>query len=438
MNGKKAVWFCLALAVGSAALLAGCDAVTAVFGLEEEGTGTPSSPPASGSGFSLYVSGTGKDTNTGIDEASPLATLAAAYKKALASTTCKRIVVLSDLSEPGLVTLTPKDKIVRGGGDGFIFIEGKHDGLKIERSTGANDSVLQIQDGAKIVFRNITVNGKIAPHDNSEKANNRAILVTGPGTKVMLGSGAVATGKMYHKGVDRDSDKHGIGIRVDDGGKLMLKAGSAVTDCEGLLHVNGAIHLNEGLLEMEDGSRVYGNTARFGGGVQAYKKSAIIMYGGEISGNKTMESGGGVHIQDGTVVMMYGGNISGNAATNFGGGIATGSDCTVTIKNGIISGNNSGKGGGGIEVFRTAFTMEGGEISGNTSKGNGGGVYLSNDAESTFQMTGGVIYGTDGQASQANTVDAGKDGASLYKSASAQIVNTPTVTGTMDTTIGKS
>jgi hypothetical protein len=60
-------------------------------------------------------------------------------------------------------------------------------GLKIERSVGTNELVLQIQNGAKIAFKNITVNGKIAPEDDGKNANNRAIYVLGSGTEVICG-----------------------------------------------------------------------------------------------------------------------------------------------------------------------------------------------------------------------------------------------------------
>jgi hypothetical protein len=381
------------------------------------------------------VSGAGSDKdNEGKDSASPLATLAAAYEKALADKTRKRIVVLSDLIETGLVTLSPANKTVAGSG--FILIEGRRAGLKIERSTGANDSVLQIQDGAKVVFKNITVNGKIAPHDNGAKANNRAILVTGKGTEVVLRNRAVATGKTYLGSADIDSNNHGSGIRVIKEGKLVMETGSAVTGCEGVGHVNGAIQLNNGILEMKAGSRVYGNIARHGGGVQVYNSSVFTMYGGEISGNSAAKSGGGVHLQYNAVFTMHGGAISGNEAANFGGGIATGSQCAFTMKGGKITGNRSVSGGGGIEVFKTAFTMEGGEIGGNTTEGNGGGVYLSDNAESTFKMIGGVVYGSDVPVSLANTVDVStsKTGAALYKSAKA-VIEVPGYSDTTETTI---
>jgi hypothetical protein len=446
MNRKKTVWFYLVLAAaGSVALLTGCDAVSEIFGWgEEEKESVFVNPPVGGfdpSIPSFYVSSAGSDTkNVGTNEAAPLATLAAAYERVLTDGTRKRIVVLSNLSEAGLVTLPPNGKTV-GGGGGFVLIEGKHAGLKIQRSTGANDSVLRIQDGAKIAFKNITVNGKIAPEDNGENANNRAILIAGPGTEVLFGTGVVATGKMYYATADGsgnvDADEHGSGIRVNNGGKLVMTADSAVTGCVGVGLANGSIHLDGGFLEMKDGSRVYGNTVRYGGGVQAYNSSAFAMYGGEISGNKATEGGGGVHLQHNSVFTMLGGVISGNEAADFGGGIGTGSGCTVTLKDGKISGNHSGKGGGGIEVFKTTFIMEGGEISGNTTSGDGGGVYLSNNAESKFTMTGGVVYGADVPVPQANTVGQNKTGAALYKSADAVIEDTTGVTGTMDTTINK-
>jgi hypothetical protein len=387
---------------------------------------------------SFYVSGEGKDGNTGRTKDTPFAALSEAYTAALADPFRKRIVVLSDLVEEGLVTLTPAGKTVsEGGGNVFILIEGESAGLKIERSVGANDSVLRIQGGAKITFKNITVNGKIAPESGEANANNRAIQVDGTGTVLVFGNGVTVTGKVKGAGYI-DAGVNGSGIAVTNGGKLVMEAGSAVTGCAadngyGAVFVSGS----GSSFEMKEGSRVFNNTAYAGGGVEVSGSGAFTMYGGEISDNEVIMSGGGIHLVWDSTLTMHDGVISLNKAEWNGGGISAG-EAIITMKGGRISGNTAKSSGGGIEVYKSSFTMEGGEISGNTATEEvGGGVFLDNQDTVKFTMTGGVIYGSD-EEDLSNKTTAGSDkGAALYKSADAQIVDTEDVTGTTESTIDK-
>ncbi|MDR1231774.1 MAG: right-handed parallel beta-helix repeat-containing protein [Spirochaetaceae bacterium] len=468
MNRKKMLWFCLVLVAGGVVLLAGCEG-----GISENIRADEFDPSI----LSFYVASEaegGSDENDGTSEDTPLATLANAYAKAQTDPDRKRVVVLSNLSEEGLVTLAPVSFVPERGHDaesipdlnsrpdngsvpdadstpgaGSILIEGRISGLKIERSTGANDSVLQIQDGAKIAFKNIMVEGK---------STNRAILVTGSGTEVVLENKAMITGK--------SASNDGSGIAVREGGKLVMKMGSVVSGCTGGSNMVAVYVVDGGDLEMNGGSRIYGNTAL--GGVKV-KNGTFTMYGGEISGNSATNNGGGVYLDEDGEFTMEGGLINGNKAANSGGGIyldnggkfmmkagvisgneavagkgggisATGKS-TVQMGGGRINGNSSKQDGGGIDVCSTHFIMEGGEISGNIASGNGGGVFLDNQATSKFTMTGGVIYGSKAnlenqQSLLANSTTDGL-GAALFKSESAIIVNAEDVRGTTEVTIDK-
>jgi hypothetical protein len=196
---------------GNGRHVAGCDAVAEFLGVGEkvgeeglegenenspEGDRTDEDENLSAESDSpcFYVSVGGNDTgNDGPTSAMPFLTLAKAYAAALGDPTHKRIVVLSDLSESGLVTLDPST-VSSVSESKNILIEGTVGGTKpeIKRSQAVNDSVLAITGGAHITFKNIMINGKVVPDNDGA---NRALHISGAGTEVTLESQTVITGK---------------------------------------------------------------------------------------------------------------------------------------------------------------------------------------------------------------------------------------------------
>jgi len=135
-----------------------------------------------------------------------------------------------------------------------------------------------------------------------------------------------------------------------------------------------------GMLRMDTGSRITGNTRwDGGGGVFIGAGGTFAMDGGEISGNTI-----GVQVGDGTFNML-GGKISDN--TGGKGGVLVNSGGTFTMYEGELS-RSSGVfvGGGGT------FTMRGGMISDNHGSGFGrsNGVYV---------YVGGIFNMHDGKIS---------------------------------------
>jgi len=110
--------------------------------------------------------------------------------------------------------------------------------------------------------------------------------------------------------------------------------------------------------------------------------------------NNRATSGGAVHVSSGTFT-MNGGDITGNTATNRGGGVFV--ESTFNMTGGRIYGNNSTStsssgGGGGVFAYFGTFNMTGGDIYENTvgsSSGYGGGV---NNYYSRFILSEGNIY----------------------------------------------
>jgi hypothetical protein len=105
-------------------------------------------------------------------------------------------VVLSNLDAVTAITLSPPAGITP---EKAVTIKGKGANLAITRNgdtdssinRNSDDSVLKIQDGAKIQFENIKVNGI-----KSDLVYHRAVLVKSEGTEVTLGDKVVITGEL--------------------------------------------------------------------------------------------------------------------------------------------------------------------------------------------------------------------------------------------------
>lgn len=147
-----------------------------------------------------------------------------------------------------------------------------------------------------------------------------------------------------------------------------------------------------GTLAMKTGSKISGNTASYGGGVQV-EGGTFIMSGGTISGNTA----------------NYG---DGNGASGCGGG--------VYLASGMFTMS------GGVFAKSGTFTMSDGTISGNTAS-SGGGVYVY---FGTFtKEMGGIIYGSNEPNSALKNTATGGGGHAVYVDRSSKKRNTTAGTG---------
>jgi len=110
--------------------------------------------------------------------------------------------------------------------------------------------------------------------------------------------------------------------------------------------------------------------------------------GGKITGGYTSTYGGGIYVDYGASLTLKGGTICGNRAFK-GGGIGT-QNAKILISGGVVSNNHSINWGGGVWLNSGKIEMTGGEISGNQSC-YGGGIWLSGE----FEMKGGKITNND-------------------------------------------
>ena len=175
----------------------------------------------------------------------------------------------------------------------------------------------------------------------------------------------------------------------------------------------GAIY-SKGSLTMSGGS-ITSNTAGNAAGIHL-ESGSFTMTGGSISGNNTIESGdankncGGVNITNYATMMMSGGSIANNTSLNNDGGIYIGGNATLTLTGGSITGNTASAGsrGGGISVNGGTLNMSGNPVvSGNTANGNSSNVYLPSSKTITvngaFTDGANVYVKTESDATRAIT-----------------------------------
>ena len=232
--------------------------------------------------------------------------------------------------------------------------------------------------------------------------STRTVSLYGNGSMFTVGAGVtlILDDKITLKGHEGNNASL---IMVYSNGKLVMNEGSKITGNNatygGGVYINGSYNAH-GTFTM-NGGVISNNTASlFGGGVYGHGSSnagyTIILNDGTITQNKASSYGGGVCAYDSQFsnFTMNGGSITDNTSTEgSGGGIYAGlwsSGRQFTMNGGTISGNTAYS-GGGIQ-YRGNFILTGGEISGNTATYSGGGVYGSLE-NSNFKMSGGAISG---------------------------------------------
>ena len=195
---------------------------------------------------------------------------------------------------------------------------------------------------------------------------------------------------------------------------LTLKGGWAST--------GGAI-LNQGTLNLVNGSTLSGNTG-LGGGI--YNAGGIVSISGSILTGDRGGSGGAIYNSLGTVTISNS-ILSGNGALYNGGGIYNVGG-TVVIGNSTVSGNGARFGGGIYNSGGTVTMSNGSTLSGNAAwhadypwaGGDGGGLY--NDG-GTVAINNSTLSG--------NTADAnfGSGGGIYNKSGAVAVENYSSITG---------
>ncbi len=184
-------------------------------------------------------------------------------------------------------------------------------------------------------------------------------------------------------------------------------------------------------------SRIFSNTAQFGGGLYLDSSSGTLV-GNTITTNSASQRGGGVQLHEGTATLT-GNTIAANTAGS-GGGLYLWSS-HATLDRNVITGNEASS-GGGLYLYNGDDRLSGNVISSNTGNNNAGGLYLLSSQASlsgntiqdnTAAFDGGGLYleeseaGLSGNDILSNTANI--DGGGLYLTASDAILAGNTISG---------
>jgi hypothetical protein len=166
--------------------------------------------------------------------------------------------------------------------------------------------------------------------------------------------------------------------------------------------------------EIRNGSKVDGNIAIQGAGVQNY--GALTVRASSVSSNNASYQGGGIY--NGSAVAtetpsltLVNAAIDDNTAASGGGGLVSIKGATLTSTNGHVNGN-SAIGGGGLALGDFApATFDGTDFIGNTASNLGGGAILSSGTLS-------IAHSTLGDNVAAHTTGSTGVGAAVYSGSS--------------------
>jgi ribosomal protein S11 len=212
------------------------------------------------------------------------------------------------------------------------------------------------------------------------------LFTVGSGITLVIDENVTLVGRKPGGNGNANNNNHLV--RVNDGGTLVMNAGSRITDNTNTTitsaNMGGGVRVNSGGIFTMNGGEISDNVTTTtlvggdssGGGVRVESGGRFDMRGGMISGNRTNRDGGGVYVVFGGTFNMFSGTISGNSARNGGGVFNAG---TWRVDNGIIYGNNA------MEELR------------NTSTGTSASINIANN--------GTALAGTFNPAGEFNRLD---------------------------------
>ena len=212
------------------------------------------------------------------------------------------------------------------------------------------------------------------------------------------------------------------------GGSLRVRPGAEMTLIDGIFTENacaeggngGVVYADAGATIKMTGGMMCGNTGSMGGAIRLGAPNVggpvptLILEGGSICHNESINMGGGVYAAGGADIQLIGGTIANNTAAQGGGGIGVNSQgidgtklvampSTITLTGTTIADNEATTWGGNVYIKTgTVLNMQGGVITGGKSK-VGAGILLESK-DTTLNLSGGKINGNFGGAAGAAAV----------------------------------
>lgn len=205
----------------------------------------------------------------------------------------------------------------------------------------------------------VTVNGGcITAGDVSSESTNKTHQ-NGKGSAIYINSGSLTinSGNIIGNKIS-DKFQFGAGIAAENNSIITIKGGMVSYNRATWEGYGAGIYLNNSDLIIDGGTISY-NYGIYGGGINAYDGSSIIMNSGNISNNIAGHNGAGIALMvyDQNIPLGYvsqatinGGVIENNTVVTpwvgVGGGISTDKSTELTINGGTIQKNKAARGAG--------------------------------------------------------------------------------------------
>ncbi len=334
----------------------------------------------------VYLSGTGSDSNDGATAATAVQTFAKA--KGL-------------LAKDGTIVIT---NVVKANGETWSLEPETFGNAKVVRGENYTNGYL-IQVTGSLTLKDITIDGQ------NVSSNKSAIY--GSGATISLGSGTVLENLI-------NSGAYGVAVYNYNGTVIVDDA--IIRNCSGTSSYGAMIYttsvvMNSGLITGCTSTGTYGGglyatnvnmaggtisnnsfTGAYGGALCGGYQGSIVLSGGIIEGNTCYAAA--VSAPSSGTLTMTGGEVKNNTASNANSsGAGVSGSGTVELLGGLISGNKtSGSGAGYHSGYSSTTIIDGVTIENNESGSQGGGVYTTTSGKVEFRS--GIIRdntaGTDG------------------------------------------
>lgn len=263
---------------------------------------------------------------------------------------------------------------------------------------------IHMKKGASVTLNDVTVAGNkadeywgdgygggVAMYDENSSLtlNNSKIMYNYAETS---GGGVYANGGYNNITLNNGSkisnnkaDKqYGGGVYLDDDhSKVILGENCKISGNEA--KYGGGIYADDDYMtvKMADTAEISDNQAWFDGGAAYFNYSKVMVKGGKIKDNQTIDGGGGgIWLQhysnpwSDDSVTLANTEYTGNKALNGCGGAIHSEQENVNISACTIKNNQASDTGGGVYIYNQKNTITSSIINNNTAKTNGGGVYV--------------------------------------------------------------
>ena len=286
-----------------------------------------------------------------------------------------------------------------------------------------------VGSGALLTLRNVVLTNGFSSGDggaiyNGASGGDGGVLILEKST-IRDSQAGFSGGAIVSTGPLTITDSLLTGNRALNGGALYPRfLGAKTTIVNSVLRDNhatdttngwgGAILAWDGAPVTIEGSNIFSNSARDGGGIYNFFNSSVTLNGSTLHDNKASRFGGGIFNNNTGTATLTNVTLSGNSAAIIGGG-GLDNEGTATLTDVTLSGNSAGNGGGLLNFFNATLTNV--TLSSNSATFSGGGIYNGNGTAAVLTnvtlsgnsatFNGGGIYNGNGTAVLTNVTLSG-------------------------------